>query len=251
MFNKKFTIFLLLILTCSPFLWNCSGDETSDNTEPNDCNMETPTISSNTPVTAGTYIMLETPHYSTMAEYHWTGPNGFTSSEQNPMVMASDLSAGTYSLYVNEYACVSETATVTIAVTTPTAPCSPTNNTATNSVYPTMTFSSVMASVVQDSYQIEANGSNGDLTIIFASDATPTAGMYSICPDCPTSFMEDNEVCVSIVTGGTFSDYFRANTGNVYISYVNGHMSATFCNLAFSGTGVGTNFTSSAKITDL
>lgn len=238
------------MLACTPFLSSCSSDETS-NSEQNNCNMETPTVSSNSPVTAGEYIMLQTPHYSTMAEYHWTGPNGFTSSEQNPMVMASDLSAGTYSLYVNEYDCVSATASTTVAVTTPTAPCSPTNNTATNSVYPTMTFSSVTASVVTDSYQIEANGSNGDLTIIFANSSTPTAGMYSVCPDCPTSFMDANQVCVSIVTGGTFSDYFRANTGNVYISYVNGHMSATFCSLAFSGTGVGMNFTSSAKITDL
>jgi hypothetical protein len=54
---------------------------------------------------------------------------------------------------------------------------------------------------------------------------------------------------MSIVTGGTFSDYFRPNAGEVYISFVNGNISATFCSLAFSGTGLGVNFTASGKVT--
>ena len=244
----KKTLSMLFISISSILFIQCSGGNSE---ESNPCNLSAPTISSNSPVTAGTYIELQTPFFSTMAEYHWTGPNGFTSTEQNPTVMASTLSAGQYSLVIDEGACVSPTATTTIVVTTPTAPCNPTNNTATNSVYPAMTFSSVIAHVVQDQYEIDASGSRGDLTIIFANNATPTAGLYTLCPTCPSSQMEPNQVCVSIVTGGTFSDYFRPHTGDVYISYVDGHISATFCNLAFSGTGVGVNFTASAKVTDL
>jgi len=253
MFKKKITI-ILLILTTSITLSNCSESTNIDPIPPSDentnpCNLGIPSISSNSPVTAGTNIILETPNISSMAEYYWTGPNGFTSYEQNPTIIASDLSAGTYSLIVNEGSCISATATVDVVVTAATAPCNPTNNTASNSVYPPMTFNSVNGYVTQDQYEINASGSNGGLTIIFANSQTPSAGVYSICPNCPSSFMDDNQVCVSIVTGGTFSDYFRPDTGNVYISYINGHISATFCGLEFSGTGVGYDFTASAKVT--
>ena len=112
-----------------------------------------------------------------------------------------------------------------------------------------MTFNSVLKSVSLDQYEINANGSNGDLTIQFANNNLPTAGVYEMCPDCPSAFMSANQVCVSIVTGGTFSYFYRAAAGNVYVSYVGGHISATFCNLAFTGPDGGTNFTASAKVT--
>jgi len=219
------------------------------NPNPQPCTLGTPTISSNSPVTAGNYIQLQTPFVSTMAEYHWTGPNGFVSSEQNPSVVASTASAGMYSLVVNEGSCASPTGSTTIIVTTPTAPCNPTNNTATNSVFPTMTFNSVLHSINQDQYEINANGSNGDLTIVFANANLPTAGVYEVCPNCPTSFMNPNQVCISIVTGGTFSYYYRASAGSVYVSYVGGKISATYCSVAFTGPDGGANFTSSAKVT--
>lgn len=250
MFNFKKILAFLLIVSATTFLWNCSGDSSDDSpNNPDNCNLDTPSISTNSPVTSGTNIELSTPFLSTMAEYYWTGPNGFTSQEQNPSVMGSTLSAGVYSLVITEGICTSPTATTTIVVNPAVAPCSPTNNTATNSVFPLMTFNSVLKSVSQDQFEINANGSNGDLTFIFANANTPTAGVYEICPDCPTSFLNANQVCVSIVTGGTFSYLYRAHAGNVYISYVNGHISATFCDIAFSGGDGSTNFTSRSKIT--
>lgn len=250
MFKKPFL--LVGMLAGSFVLTNCSSDSAPANLSlsPADiCDMELPTVTSNSPVTSGDSIQLETPHYSTMAEYFWTGPNGFTSNEQNPDLVASAQSAGTYTLVIAEGGCNTDPVSVTIAVNDAIAPCNPANNTASNSVYPTQLFNSVLQNVSQDQYEIHAGGSQGDLTIAFASDATPAAGVYAVCPDCPTSFMEPNEVCVSIVTGGTFSDYFRANQGSVYVTFVNGHISATFCSLAFNGTGVGVNFVSSAKVT--
>jgi hypothetical protein len=248
MFNFKKTLAFLLIVSAATFLCNCSGDSNDDSpNNPDNCNLETPTISTNSPVTSGTNIELSSPFLSTMAEYYWTGPNGFTSNQQNPTVMASTASAGVYSLVITEGACTSPTATTTVAVTTAVAPCSPTNNTATLTSFPNMTFNSVLKSTPQDQYEINANGSNGDLTIIFANANQPTAGVYEICPDCPTSFLNANQVCVSIVTGGTFSYLYRAHTGNVYISYVNGKISATFCSIAFSGNS--TTFTASGKVT--
>jgi len=242
---------LLAMAGLSLFLVNCSGSGGSD-PNPQDCNLDPAVITTNSPVTAGEDIQLQTP-YVNNGIYHWTGPNGFSSYEQNPVIhLASQQKAGTYSLTVgNELDdCVTPPATTVVAVVDPVAPCSPANNTATNSVYPAMSFYYVLGSVVQDQYQITANGSQGDLTLIFKDQNIPTAGVYHICPDCPTSFLEANQVCMSIVTGGTFSDYFRPSSGDVYVSFVNGHISATFCSLAFSGTGVGVNFTASGKVTD-
>jgi hypothetical protein len=247
MSNKKNLFLMLFIVISTSFLIQCSSESSSDDSDPDLCNMEMPVITTNSPVTSGTNIQLETPFLSTMAEYYWTGPNGFTSNQQNPTVIASTASAGVYSLVITEGACTSPTATTTIAVTAALAPCSPTNNTATLTSFPNMTFNSVLKSTPQDQYEINANGSNGDLTIIFANANQPTAGVYEVCSDCPTSFLNANQVCVSIVTGGTFSYLYRAHTGNVYISYVNGKISATFCSIAFSGNS--TTFTASGKVT--
>lgn len=246
MTHSKNIFALLLMLLSATFLVNCSSNSSSDD-EPEPCNMATPEITTNSPVTSGNNIQLETPFLSTMAEYHWTGPNGFVSNQQNPTVMASTASAGVYTLVIDEGACTSPTASVNVVVTPATAPCNPTNNTATNSVFPTMTFNSVLHRVALDQYEIDASGSNGDLTIFFANANAPTAGVYEICSDCPTSFLNPNQVCISIVTGGTFSYLYRAHSGSVYISYINGKISATFCGLTFSGEG--TTFTSSSKVT--
>ena len=70
---------MLFVLISSNFLTNCSGSSNSDDSDPDPCDMDMPAITTNSPVTAGTNIELNTPYLSTMAEYYWTGPNGFVS----------------------------------------------------------------------------------------------------------------------------------------------------------------------------
>ena len=48
-------------------------------------------------------------------DFAWTGPNGFTSSDQNPVFTASTQSAGTYTVTVTDLGCTS-TSEVTLAV---------------------------------------------------------------------------------------------------------------------------------------
>jgi gliding motility-associated-like protein len=51
------------------------------------------------------------------ATYTWTGPNGFTSAEQNPLLaQAATTVSGTYSAYVTVNGCVSPIAAVTVTV---------------------------------------------------------------------------------------------------------------------------------------
>jgi hypothetical protein len=49
--------------------------------------------------------------------YSWTGPNGYSSSDQNPIILNSTVAdAGTYSLIVSSNNCVSQRSTVSIQV---------------------------------------------------------------------------------------------------------------------------------------
>lgn len=83
---------------------------------------ETPSISANansTSVCEGDDIELTAGTF-TGATYDWTGPNGYTSSDQNPIISgATPSEAGTYSLEVTANGCTSAGSDVTITVNTP------------------------------------------------------------------------------------------------------------------------------------
>jgi gliding motility-associated-like protein len=89
----------------------------------------TPTPSSNSPVCTGTTLSLTT-NAVAGATYSWTGPNGFSSSLQNPNITNATLAAsGTYSLTVTVLGCGSSSGTVTVIVNqTPAAPTASNNS---------------------------------------------------------------------------------------------------------------------------
>ncbi len=73
-----------------------------------------PVITVNSPVCAGDAISFETESQGT---YTWSGPNAFTSTEQNPEIAnAVAGSAGEYSLVVKVGNCTSEAGTATVVV---------------------------------------------------------------------------------------------------------------------------------------
>ena len=85
----------------------------------------TPTISSNTPVCAGSALNLTTTAVAG-ATYAWTGPNSFTSAVQNPTIAAvTTLAGGTYNLTITTNGCTSTAGTTAVVInaipTTPTA----------------------------------------------------------------------------------------------------------------------------------
>jgi large repetitive protein len=76
----------------------------------------TPTASNGGPYCEGATIQLNTPTVSG-ATYSWTGPNGFTSSLQNPTrTNATTADAGTYSVTVTVNGCTSAAGTTNVAV---------------------------------------------------------------------------------------------------------------------------------------
>lgn len=84
-----------------------------------------PAASSNSPVCAGSTLNLSASTIAS-ATYSWSGPNGFTSTSQNPSVSAiTSAGAGTYSVTATVNGCTSAAGTTTVTVNpipaTPTA----------------------------------------------------------------------------------------------------------------------------------
>ena len=76
----------------------------------------TPASSSNSPVCAGNTINLSTPALAG-ATYAWSGPNGFTSSQQNPTIANAPVAnAGTYSVTVTVNKRTSAAGTTSVTV---------------------------------------------------------------------------------------------------------------------------------------
>ncbi len=76
-----------------------------------------PVAGNNSPVTAGGSINL-TASAVAGATYSWTGPNGFTSSQQNPIVTnATQANSGTYTVVATVNGCASSGASTTVSVT--------------------------------------------------------------------------------------------------------------------------------------
>ena len=81
-----------------------------------------PAPSNSGPVCAGGTISLSTPAVAS-ATYAWTGPNGFTSSQQNPTrANATAADAGTYSVTVTVDGCTSPAGTTSVVVNSIAAP---------------------------------------------------------------------------------------------------------------------------------
>lgn len=73
-------------------------------------------VSSNSPVCAGQNLQLSATSLS-QAVYDWAGPNGFTSSSQNPVITNAQSSAsGAYTLVVSSPGCSSTTRIQTVSV---------------------------------------------------------------------------------------------------------------------------------------
>ena len=78
--------------------------------------MVAPAAKSNSPVCLNSNIQLNTPPVNG-AVYSWTGPNGFTSAQQNPTIKdVSANDAGTYTLNITVNGCTSPTASVDVKV---------------------------------------------------------------------------------------------------------------------------------------
>ena len=79
-------------------------------------NPQTPFISSNSPINSGNSLSLYSNYYPNTS-YNWTGPNGFVSNLQNPILDSVQIiSSGVYSLILSENGCSSSPSYVNVIV---------------------------------------------------------------------------------------------------------------------------------------
>jgi hypothetical protein len=179
--------------------------------------------------------------------YHWSGPNGFESDMINPEIPdATESMSGKYSVAKSKGICTG-VASVNIDVNNVDPPCTTQINKLTFSgpiMYNPVNFYSVNTSSNSGDFEIRANGSNGSVIITFAGETPPDTGVYEINTECPTSFIEAGQVCILLYY---YNDYAAADSGSLYVTKDdNGNYSATFCEVTFNSSLVGT-----AQITEL
>jgi len=86
-----------------------------------------PTATANSPFTGGDLNLIGGP--GGMTSYSWTGPNGFTSSVQNPVITGvTDAASGTYTLTVTNATGCSASTTVNVTINTVDLPTAVANN---------------------------------------------------------------------------------------------------------------------------
>lgn len=76
-----------------------------------------PVVSSNAPICLGSRLNLTATAIGGPGTFSWTGPNGFTSQQQNPFIPNATLAAaGTYTVTFTANGCISAPGTVTVQV---------------------------------------------------------------------------------------------------------------------------------------
>ena len=103
--------------TYSLTVTNSAGCSASTTVDVTINTVDLPTAVANTPCVGGDLILIGGP--SGMTSYSWAGPNGFTSTEQNPVITGvTDAAAGTYTLTVTNSAGCSASTTVNVTINT-------------------------------------------------------------------------------------------------------------------------------------
>jgi gliding motility-associated-like protein len=165
-----------------------------------------PLVNTNTPVCTGSTIHLQTPLKSG-ASYLWTGPNGFTSAQQNPDITNATLAnAGTYSLTTVINGCASPAGTANVVINTPA-----TVNAGADQVI----------CVTQKQVNLSGNVSGGTSTGIWATNGTgsfsPTNGQLN------TQYIPSQQDlikgAVTLSLASTSKDDCTINTDDVVITF--------------------------------
>jgi len=109
---------LTAIYTIIPIANGCNGAPFLDTVSINPTVFQ-PVANNNSPVCVGSSIKLLTPIVAN-ATYLWTGPNGYTSTDQNPVINNATVDeSGVYTLTTTIRGCTSPPATTTVEVDKP------------------------------------------------------------------------------------------------------------------------------------
>lgn len=201
-----------------------------------DCSRVSPaSVTFNSPLTAGDDLQLKLSNIVLAQSFLWKGPDGFSSTEQNPLIkhVQSD-KAGKYSVTMFlAGGCIAKAVSDSVVIKIPEAPCSPANNSASLDGVSYMSFSGWSGAASGSSYFVEDNSSGGTISLEFPGTTKPVPGIYGIQPlsgEWITGFVR-----VRFISG---SSNWPASSGKVYITKSsNNKLIISFCKIpVFSQT---------------
>lgn len=235
--------FQFLLLSAVLLFSSCSKkDEEDDCTEP-----ATPVATSGGDVYYGDTIYLFATTVPGVSEYSWTGPNGYTSSQQNPVIpQVTSAHSGDYHVKAVDGSCSSGASTVNVHVDV-TVPCAPYTNRFNFNGVAAVSFSYVHGALdnTMNQYKITANGANGDAEIYFGRTTQPVEGVYELKSS--SSFLTENQASVTMTAS---MSYWQNSSGFLYVTVSGGKVSASFCNTAFSESTFGWNTSGYGNLTE-
>jgi hypothetical protein len=223
--------------------------------EPVKCILPTTSISVNSPVViSAETISLTTPVYSWTNDvaYNWSGPNGFISNLQNPVITnVTPAMAGEYKLKITKGICeTEEVKTIVNVFNNTTVTCTQANDTGTFDIYYPNTLYlnyNTAHGIANNEFEIVGHHSTGfdvNIYVNFMGSDNPITGIYSIVSkDTPLS---PGQVHVRTLQNAVHNYYGKS--GDVLVSYdLNGNIKVKFCNIPFSySTGTVTSAVGSA-----
>ncbi len=175
--------------------------------------------------------------------FSWSGPNGFTSTDQNPVIADAGLdAAGEYTVVAKKGDCETS-GQVSLEVIQP-APCSPANNKI--SFGSTMTFSnpSFRTNSV-GRYELSGTGSQGDFRMEFYNDPVlEGSAVYRFS----TQNSNPNNIFMQIDIPGGVNNW-QAMEGDLYVEIINNTLVFTFCDGLFGHLQSSATKKASGKIT--
>lgn len=246
-YNSKRTIWLMIAVVC--FTLSCANDKEAAYPDPEIlCDeLETPSASSNSPVVIGGELRLSASDISGDANFEWTGPGGFFSELQNPVISDIQYQAnGIYRVRAKKNTCTSSYMPTTVSVRPP--------------CMGVLTGNSAMVDGITWNFYDQVNCGNtgpggnfivhcisnqGNLQISHSTSELPFPGFYLREVDPGDSPLFDtSKVRLIIIEGGI---EFQAKSGFVYVGNDGINLQFSFCGLVFESTALSSR-TISAKV---
>lgn len=232
----KFTIAALLILLTGALAGCGGGGHTGDA-----CNDAfNPVVNAKPTSTVGQNDTLQLSVFGVEGsnKYNWTGPNGFTSHDKNPIV--TGLVKGKDEVYTVEIVtnggCVYTSSSSPITIIGPWNPCGLDSNQVSLANVTQMSVGGGVGSTGTSDYMIMSRSSSAYITVEFPNNTPPAEGIYTISNT--AAALPNGRARVVIVTDKTFSTspgkIWTPTSGSVYVSVDNSVTTISFCNLTFT-----------------
>ena len=246
--------FNLLTIICLAFIFTgCKKEE-------NNCSTDIQLTSTNFTPAAGESFTLTALKVSDNDQFQWSGPGNYSSVYGNTLTVDNPgyLDRGWYHCTKSNMECgetIYDSIFIDLKLRQGTAPCTLTNNSLNGSAIPTTSYYSVIKNFDptfngKALYGTATTGYPTDFRVLFNSNngnIEPLDGIYTTTNAIIFSQTDPYVwISLSFVYGGQF--FHSHPDKDVFVSHVNGKLSASFCNVPFSN---GTNIVNlSGKLTE-